>query len=317
MIPPTRYTGKVLKVASTILLALAMVLVAGFNAFGPLRTLTTRSDQIVFAMIALFAFIWVRTTWRGANTEKKMQEMTMNLETANLKLTQLDKLKSEFLSFASHQIKAPMTVVKGYATLIMDGSFGSVPTQISEVAEKIKLSADRMISLVNALLDLRRLEEGRMTYQFAEIEIEPLVASVADEMQQLAAHKGLKLMYTPAPSRWRVNADEQHLRQVLQNLVDNAIKYTDKGSVTIALSEGPSRTVRIDVTDTGRGLSSDLVPKLFEQFSRDQSIAKEIAGTGLGLYIAKQMVAAHKGRIWASSPGPGKGSTFTVELPHL
>jgi signal transduction histidine kinase len=294
-----------------------MVLVAGFNAFGPLRTITAWSDQIIFAMVAMFGFIWVRTTWRAVRSEKKMQEMTMNLETANIKLTQLDRLKSEFLSFASHQIKAPMTVVKGYATLIMDGSFGQVSKQVGEVAEKIKLSADRMIGLVNSLLHLRRLEEGRMTYQFAEIEIGPLVVSVTDEMQQLAAHKGLKLVLKPAPAQWRINADEQHLRQVLQNLVDNAIKYTDKGSVTITLSEGPSRSVRIEVTDTGRGISGDLVPKLFEQFSRDQAIAREIAGTGLGLYIAKQMVIAHKGRIWVSSPGPGKGSTFTVELPHL
>jgi signal transduction histidine kinase len=246
-----------------------------------------------------------------------VQELTMRMETANIKLTQLDKLKSEFLSFASHQIKAPMTVVKGYATLILDGSYGAVSDGVREVADKIRQSADRMIGLVNTFLDLRRLDEGRITYQFEELDIGTLVASVVDEMQQLAVRKKLTLRLEPLPRQWKVSADPQHLRQVLQNLVDNAVKYTDHGSVTVTLSEGDRDAVRIAVADSGRGISPDLLGRLFQQFSRDQSIAKEIAGTGLGLYIAKQMVEAHKGKLWAESPGPGKGSTFIVELPHL
>jgi signal transduction histidine kinase len=249
--------------------------------------------------------------------ESRGRDLTMNLKTANIKLTELDRMKSEFLSFASHQIKAPMSVVKGYATLIVDGSFGQVSSQVTEVAQKIKDSADRMIGLVNTFLDLRRLEEGRITYEFQDMELGTLVTSVIEELQPLAVRKNLRLTLELGRKTFRVHADGQRLRQVIQNLVENATKYTDAGSIAVTLTEGGTGMARITVTDTGRGISAELLPRLFEQFSRDQSIAKEIAGTGLGLYIAREMMIAHHGRVWASSPGTGKGSTFVVEIPVI
>jgi len=304
-------------IIGTVLLAALLIAVIAAHLNGTLAVLVPWPDLFVAAVTGFAAIAMVARAVHGAVATRKLQEMTMRMETANIKLTQLDKLKSEFLSFASHQIKAPMTVVKGYATLILDGSYGTVSDSVREVAEKIRASADRMIGLVDTFLNLRRLDEGRITYQFEETDIGTLVASVVDEMQQLADKRKLALRLTPMPRRWRVNADLQHLRQVIQNLVDNAIKYTEKGSVTVSLRDGEKHTVRIEVADTGRGISPDLLGRLFEQFSRDQSIAREVAGTGLGLYIAKQMVLAHKGRIWAESKGPGTGSTFIVELPVL
>lgn len=304
-------------IVGTILLALILFAVAVTHANGTLVLFVPWPNVVLVAVAGFAAAAMTVRAIRGAAATRQLQELTMRMETANIKLTQLDKLKSEFLSFASHQIKSPMTVVKGYATLILDGSYGAVSDSVREVAEKIRASADRMIGLVDTFLNLRRLDEGRITYQFEDTDIGGLVASVVDEMQQLAAKRKLALRLEPLPRQWRISADVQHLRQVLQNLVDNAIKYTEKGSVTVTLREGAKNTVRIEVTDTGRGISPDLLGRLFQQFSRDQSIAREVAGTGLGLYIAKQMVLAHKGAIWAESKGPGTGSTFIVELPHL
>lgn len=304
-------------IVGTILLALLLLSVAALHANGTLALFVPWPEAALLAVVGLSAAAMVVRAVRGAAATRQLQELTMKMETANIKLTQLDKLKSEFLSFASHQIKSPMTVVKGYATLILDGSYGTVSDGVREVADKIRLSADRMIGLVDTFLNLRRLDEGKLTYQFEEMDLGSLVASLVDEMQQLAVHRKLTLRLEPLPRQWRVNADVQHLRQVLQNLVDNAIKYTEKGSVTVSLRESGKGMVRISVTDTGRGISPDLLGRLFQQFSRDQSIAREVAGTGLGLYIAKQMVLAHKGAIWAESKGPGTGSTFIVELPHL
>lgn len=304
-------------IIGSILLALALVASVVSYVNGTLALLVPFPGIVTIVVAVAAAVAMVTRAARASAAALKIQEMTMHLETANIKLTQLDKLKSEFLSFASHQIKSPMTVVKGYATLIVDGSYGPISDGVRDVAEKIRASADRMIGLVNTFLDLRKLDEGKMTFTFEDIEIGPLVASAVDELQQLATAKGLILKLEPLPQQWRLHADPQHLRQVMQNLIDNAIKYTDHGSVTVSLSQGDGNTVRISVTDTGRGISKELVGRLFEQFTRDQSIAKEIAGTGLGLYIAKQMVLAHNGKVWASSPGPGKGSTFIVELPHL
>jgi signal transduction histidine kinase len=267
---------------------------------------------LIVVMGALFMVIIAARAERSARSAR---EATMHLETANLRLGQLDKLKSEFLSFASHQIKAPMSVVKGYATLIIDGSYGAVSEPVRDVAVKIKDSADRMVALVNSFLDLRRLEEGRIQYVWADLDLGPLVATIVADMQQLAARKGLTLSFQQPTRQWTVNADAQVFRQVLQNLVDNAIKYTDRGTVAVSIDAGTDGTVCVRVTDTGRGISAELLPKLFGQFSRDPSVAREIAGTGLGLYIARQIVQAHRGTLWATSEGIGHGSTFHVQLP--
>ena len=306
------------RIILTILVALAFVTLTGVHAFGPPQLLGAWPELAVFIASVFFGLLLVRAITRAERARTDMLSMTMNLESANIKLMQLDKLKSEFLSFASHQIKAPMTVVKGYAQLITDGSFGAVSAPVQEIVEKIKLSSDRMIGLVDTFLNLRRIDEGKISYHMESLDVSALTAAIVDEMHQLADRKHLRLILEPAARTWTVTADSQHLRQVILNLIDNAIKYTDTGTVTVSMKAGEHPgTVRIDVTDTGRGISRELAPKLFEQFSRDQSVSKEIAGTGLGLYIAKQIIEAHKGHIWASSPGPNKGSTFSVELPSL
>lgn len=269
----------------------------------------------VAAVVICSALLTVIIAAKAERSARAAREATMRLESANLKLGQLDKLKSEFLSFASHQIKAPMTVVKGYATLIIDGSYGEVSDQVKGIAGKIKDSADRMVALVNSFLDLRRLEEGRIQYVWTDLDIGTLVGAVVDDMRQLAERKKLALVYELPAQAWTVKADTQVLRQVLQNLIENAIKYTDTGSVTVRTGEGTDGTVCVQVTDTGRGISAELLPKLFGQFTRDPSIAREVAGTGLGLYIARQIVEAHHGTLWAASRGIGAGSTFSLQLP--
>jgi signal transduction histidine kinase len=299
-------------------LSLILIFLVGIRTLGLVALLPDISERVIFAFAILFGMLHVRTVIRSEHDRKKTMDLTLNLESANIRLTQLDKLKSEFLSFASHQIKAPMTVVKGYAQLIMDGSYGPVTDKLREVVEKIKSSSDRMIGLVDTFLNLRRIDEGRIQYRMESVNLGDLTASIVDEMRQLADTKGLRLSLRTPSRSWSVSADTQHLRQVIQNLVDNSIKYTDKGSVDVGIVEGATpNTAVLEVRDTGRGISRELAPKLFEQFSRDQSISKEIAGTGLGLYIARRIIEAHKGRIWATSPGPGKGSTFAIELPTL
>lgn len=298
--------------------ALLLVLLVGFPTFGPPSVLPAHYGVSVFVFVLLFGIIHIRTVIRAERDRKKTQDLTLNLENANIRLTQLDKLKSEFLSFASHQIKAPMTVVKGYAQLIVDGSYGPVSDKIKDVVDKIKVSSDRMIGLVDTFLNLRRIDEGKLQYRMETIDLNELTVPIVDEMQQLADKKGLRLSLKPPAHAWKISADTQHLRQVIQNLVDNAIKYTDAGNVEVRIIDGEHpRTVMLQVQDSGRGISRELAPKLFEQFSRDQSISKEIAGTGLGLYIARRIIEAHNGRIWASSEGPGKGSVFSIEIPAL
>jgi signal transduction histidine kinase len=237
----------------------------------------------------------------------------LRLEETNVRLKQLDKLKSEFLSFASHQIKAPMTVIKGYASLISEGSYGPIPEKAKEGSAHIKEVADRLIGLVDDFLNLRRIEEGRMEYQFGKTNIVDLVDSVANDFMILAQNKKLDLTFKGPGHEIIVKADREKLRQVIQNLIENAIKYTDKGFVRVELKEKKD-SVLIAVSDTGLGISKKLLPNLFQQFSRDPATAGKIEGTGLGLYIAREIIRAHNGKIWAESNGEDKGATFYVEL---
>jgi len=217
------------------------------------------------------------------------------------------------LFFASHQVKTPITVVKGYASLIADGTYGPVSSKIKEVSLKIVGAADRMVSLVNNRLDLRKIEERKMEFKFSKLNLVNLVGAVLSELYTIAQAKNLTLKANLPKEELFVQADEEKLRQVIQNLIDNAIKYTEKGWVEASVQKEKDSVV-FSVSDSGMGISQELLPHLFEQWTRDSKAAKEVQGTGLGLYIAKEIVSAHGGEIWAESRGEGAGSTFYVRL---
>jgi len=265
-------------------------------------------DGSLLILVIIFGILLIKSVIKEVEQREK-------LEVLNKKLEELNRLKSEFLSFASHQVKAPMAIVKGFAQLIYEGAYGAIPDKVKETSKKIINSANKMIALVENLLDLRKIEEGKMEFNFTEVEINKLVSGTIEELRPMAQDKNLDLTFTGLANEIKIKADSQKLSQVFQNFIDNAIKYTDEGWVKVKVEE-KGNSVLISVSDSGRGLSRELRPHLFEQFSRDSEMAKEIQGTGLGLYIAKQIVEAHHGKIWAESEGEGKGTTFYVEMPN-
>lgn len=285
------------------------------------RTLVSNSlrdifiNGVFFIFVIVFGILLIRSVRKEVEQREKLEVLTKELEDKNIKLQELDKVRSEFLSFASHQVKAPMTVVKGFASMIYDGTLGEVSEKIKEVAQKIQISAERLIALVNNLLDLRRIEEGKMELNFGKTDLNELIASLTEEFKLLAENKKIELIYKPISEKIFINADLQKFRQVIQNLIENAIKYTEKGWVEVAVEKQGGESVLISISDSGRGISKELLPNLFKQFSRDRELAKELQGTGLGLYIAKQIIDGHKGQIWAESPGQNKGSVFYVKMP--
>jgi signal transduction histidine kinase len=163
-------------------------------------------------------------------------------------------------------------------------------------------------------MDYRKIEEGKMEMEFEEVEIVSFVRKIAENARLLAEKKNLKLIFENSLVEGYVEVDKIRFSQVIQNLIDNAIKYTNVGFVKISVDKKQNSAV-ICVSDSGLGMSKELQTKLFGQFVRDPSIKKEIRGTGLGLYIAKYIVEAHKGEIWAESEGEGKGSRFYVSIP--
>jgi signal transduction histidine kinase len=252
--------------------------------------------------------------------QEEVKKATMDLRAANDRLKKLDEAKSEFISIASHQLRTPLTVIKGYISMILEKSFGELTPGEEESLGKVFESNERLIKLVENLLNISRIESGRLQFNWETMQLEDLVGSVFEELQSTAKSKRLKFtLKKPKKTLPAVKIDEEKVRQVVMNLTDNAIKYTKKGSVTVILSlEKDKKHIKFCVQDSGMGISPDDLDSLFKKFSRGSGTALiHTEGTGLGLYVAKQMIAAHKGSIWAESDGEGKGSRFCFVLPTV
>lgn len=233
-------------------------------------------------------------------------------------LKKLDEAKTMFLSIASHQMRTPLTIIKGYLSLALSGDYGKVEGQVRDFLEEVYRANEREIALVNDLLDLTRIQTGKIVYNFENIQLEDLTAEVVKEFELEAQNKNLKLVFDkPSKSIPKIKADSQKLRQVISNLLDNAIKYTKQGEVRVSLDFNPfAQTVILKVQDTGMGMSSEEISNLFKLFNRSQAAVNTYpSGVGIGLYFASEIVKAHQGHIWAESAGPDRGSAFYIELP--
>lgn len=283
--------------AEALTLALWIALLARLMLSG------TNSDllfnAIILAASVVFGILLIRSIQREVAQREKLKE--------------LDRLKTEFVSFVSHQLKNPIGIIKQFSSLIIDGTYHEL-SDIKTTSNKIKNTADRLLNLVNGFLDLRRLEEGRMEFHFEKKDLAGFAREMAEEMGVLAKQKGLEMSFNAPDLPVMAMLDVVEMRQVLQNLLDNAIKYTSSGFVKVDVTVDGGEAV-ISVSDSGQGIAAEAIPNLFEQFYREYRTSGKFSGTGLGLYIAKEIVAAHNGKIKAESFGVGKGSTFSVRLP--
>ncbi len=229
---------------------------------------------------------------------------------------QLSSYKTELLSIVAHQLKNPLVVIKGYSSLVDDQTINDIAT-MKEVFKKIKLSSDKLIMLLNNLLDLHHIEEGKMHYEMQPVELNKMLKDIVDNFQIVAKQRKLNLIFKPFPKDVNINADPYKISQVFQNLIDNSLKYTPEGWVEIdILNDAEENSILVKIFDSGLGMSKELVGKLFQKFSRGVE-EQQILGTGLGLYISKEIVEMHGGKIWAESDGEGKGSRFFVKLPII
>lgn len=229
---------------------------------------------------------------------------------------ELDRLKDEFLSVATHQLRAPITAVRGYAANMSDGSYGVVPDYFKEPLYIIRESARLMANSIEDYLNISRIEQGRMKYERTKVNIVDLVKKVVDQLTPVAESNGLKLTFENSGDA-TVKIDTGKMTQVITNLIDNAIKYTKTGGITVSVEKRDSNA-RITITDTGVGISEADIPLLFRKFKRARDANKvNTTGTGLGLYVAKMLTNGNGGKIWVESDGVGKGSRFIVEIPAV
>ncbi|MEK7118017.1 MAG: ATP-binding protein [Patescibacteria group bacterium] len=282
-------------------------------------------DVIIFLATAFFGLLLIRSVKQEVKAREEIHKLARQLTETNYQLAVsneqlkiLDQRKSEFVSFVSHQLRSPITVVKGYASMLLEDTYGKLSDNIRAPVEKIFLSSERLVQMVADFLDLSKIEQGKMSYVFTAVDMKALLIDLVEEFATIAASKGLKLILEISEKEtFIVTADEGKIRQVISNLLDNAVKYTPKGDVHVSLAKDTAANlVSISIKDTGIGLSHDDIGHIFGKFTRGKDGQKEnIAGSGLGLYVAKKMVEAQHGNIRVSSDGPGKGSTFVVELP--
>ncbi|MCE9585332.1 GAF domain-containing sensor histidine kinase [Candidatus Nomurabacteria bacterium] len=239
-----------------------------------------------------------------------------NLQDANEKLKSLDKLKTEFLSLASHQLRSPLTAIKGYSSMLLEGDFGAITDKQKEAIDRVFQSSQHLAMVVEDLLNVAKIEQGGMQYVMSPFDIEKQVKDISSDLALNAEKKGLKLTFeTDNKSPYTVNGDMEKIRQVVLNLIDNSVKYTKTGSIKVTLTKDENlKNILLAVSDTGMGMTEEIRETLFKKFARGDGMKMNTSGSGLGLYLAKQIVEAHKGHIWVESDGPGKGSTFFMEL---
>ena len=237
----------------------------------------------------------------------------------------VEKMKNEFVALAAHQLRTPLSAIKWTLKMFLEGEMGKITKEQAEILEKGYRSNEHMIRLINELLEITRIEEGRYIEHPVETHLEPLVESVVNSFKEEAEQKGVSLVYKkPTEPLPKVRIDTEKIRQVIINLIDNAIRYNKKGGkVTITLKYVTKKIddltgekwIECEVKDTGIGIPKDQQRRIFERFFRgSNAIRKETEGSGLGLYISKNIIEAHEGRLWFESE-EGKGSTFIFSLP--
>ncbi len=244
--------------------------------------------------------------------ERRVQERTHELQAANERLLELDRLKSQFLATMSHELRTPLNGILGFTTLLHRGLAGPLNPEQKRQVGMVHDAGKHLLALINDLLDLSRIESGRMELQLEPFDFATLATEAQAALRPLADAKALaqQVLVPPLP----MHGDRRKVYQVLLNLLGNAIKFTERGQVTLAARAQNGRLV-VEVGDTGPGIAADKMGLLFEAFSQiDGSLGRSHEGTGLGLHLSRKLLALMQGEISVRSE-PGQGSTFCFELP--
>lgn len=271
-----------------------------------------------FVFMAIFSAFLIRGIFREVESGERVAELTEELTVVNRRLQEIDIEKSDFVSIASHQLRAPLTLIKGYASMFLEGSFGPIEDENKKnIIQKIYDASERLVAMIEDFLDISRIEEGKLSYYFEKVNMSNFLDDVMGEAKQTIREDEYTITVHIEPELYTI-ADKLKLRQVVANLLDNAMKYSPKGtSIDIKLTSSLNK-ILLSIKDSGIGIPKKTVARLFKKFSRGDVFSKlQTEGRGLGLYIARQIMTAHGGKIWLESAGEGMGTTAFLEFQEF
>lgn len=291
-----------------------------------------------WALVGIGAIVFVMVVQRFRVQAHRLQERSRELEHLSTELIRVNKMKSEFLANVSHELRTPLNAIVGFVDLLREGVYGELTPKQAGPVQRIEASASHLRHLVDQILDLAKMAAGRLEIHAEPIDLRPFILDVASEIEPLVAERGLYLSLALSSALPRVRTDPTHLRQIILNLLGNAVKYTNAGTISVRarvfpagdalvptlvkpVQDAPASTARqwiaIQVVDTGVGIAKNDQARVFEEFEqinagpRGDSMNR---GTGLGLPISRRLARLLGGDVTVESE-LGKGSTFTVWLP--
>ncbi|MFA5144911.1 MAG: ATP-binding protein [Candidatus Omnitrophota bacterium] len=256
-------------------------------------------------------------TWRTQQAlEKRVEERTRDLTNALNEVKIINNRKTDFVSSVSHELRTPLTSIKGYASILLTGKLGDIPSEIRERLDKINRHSDELVHLVNDLLDIARIESGRVVMKKESLELKNIIENVSDLLSMQLKERQIEFGYNISADANTISADRSQIERVFINLIGNAMKFTPPaGKITVSAHKA-EKGVQIDITDTGCGIPEEAQEKIFEEFYRvDNLINQKAKGTGLGLAVVKHIIEAHDGKIWVKSKF-NSGSTFSFTIPQ-
>jgi signal transduction histidine kinase len=272
------------------------------------------SRSVALSLVIILGFLLVKSATVEARRREEIQKLALELERANRNLERLNQAKDEFISIASHQLRTPLSIIKGYLSMVLEGDYGQVRKSLANILERVYLSNERLIRLVNDLLNISRIESGRLEYRKEVANLEEIINELIEEFKIKAKEKNLYLNVECSKDLPLVNVDIAKIKEVISNLLDNAIKYTERGGISVFCTQSDGY-IKFVVQDTGAGINDEEKGKIFEKFSQGAYGRAAGGGLGIGLYICKKFVEGHGGKIWVESEGLGKGSKFIFSLP--
>ncbi|HNW39408.1 MAG TPA: GAF domain-containing sensor histidine kinase [Candidatus Omnitrophota bacterium] len=254
-------------------------------------------------------------TWRSQQElEIKVEERTHQLTQALQEVKKISKRKSDFISSVSHEIRTPLTSIKGYAAILLAGKLGELPEEIRSRLEKINRHSDELVHMVNDLLDISRIESGKVEIKKEALSLRAISDKIADLFSEQLKTKNISFNADLPEDCQEISADRSQIERVFINLVGNALKFTPQNGKIEIHAKRINQNIQIDVKDSGFGIPEDAQESIFEEFFRvDNTINQGVKGTGLGLSLVKQIIQAHQGKIWVKSK-LGEGSTFSFTL---